>query len=1696
MFKKSVALIIAFAVMLVSLPMTIFASAQTPKLPDALANIEAGSTIYELDLSSLEVDQVPSGWIYGGAQIGLNFGWSGGNGSTRVKVENFQGTKTLHFGSSNCDALMLSPNITPTNYIYEVTFVATNGTANVGISNLSWGDTISDVKSAYWFVGKPSTYISHKGKGLAAVGSDTVENKLTEQGDSISANTDVTFKIVSLDGVNYYFINDVFYGQVEQKSSYVNAGNGTGGRLGLYTYGGDMYVKSFNVKNVVKKSSGSAVEVPDELANRGITVGESLLSQDFTQAEVNSGLPSGWYALLGGTGNNALVGWGNAGGYGAVVETKNSANMLHFTSWNCDSFLLTPKFEASNYVYEAVIVPNGTEFVGLANNAYGNDNTDIKDIQWFAFDDSNLSYWKSYNDWQQKAGGSTAGSSNDLHYTKNTEYKLRIYSYDGINYYYVNDTFMYYAVQSNSNTDEAFDRVGFYGYGADFYIKSVNVNALDTEVIPDGVIKVGNQYVMLGSSIYESDFTNVAEGTLPDGWSAGVPYGQGNNKTSFGWGLNAESGNSLVAKVVNHATLGKVVQFGSGATDAYIAAPSTGTMNYIYEAEVVINTSGGNSIGPANNFYAPTYEANGVFYNSVYGDNKTPAKYQYRNGGTGADWSPNFYYTSGATVNLRIVSYNGFNYVYYDNILVATAPWRSGGDTATSDNPGFYTYNGGLYIKSVKVNAIKTVNLKLDTCRVVVNDDESVDFQFDASFDKSQEIFAEYFSGDYTTDNSDFQLGAVVVIADENVVSNIDVNTDGADAVVFSDDVITQTADMINISYNFDAPKEMWNKWVNVRPYVIVDGVSFYGNGAAYTVANLANGAYMSATSDEEKTLIDKVFKNEAAFVVGSGSKELTFTVFADFHYKAGMYSTSITDLKEILKRADDTNSAFIVSAGDMSNDFKGSPELVNAFLGYLTDEGELLKAYNVYGNHELESGGNSMQVVTPTLTNDPNAVWGDGSVGDDPSDLTYGYYYVDVNGFRIVCVDNQYSWNPNHINGVEVGWEHSLTGSYGAPLAAHNASRGYDEGANAVGNTKTGSLGPVQMAWLEDVLLDAAANDIPCIVVGHAGYSGLGFGGGSSDANEVRAVYKKANDANSGTVLMSINGHIHTNNQGWNEGVFYFDVNTVRNNWWQSAGSNHYGAEHTYLYEEYDAQGNLISITEKSLNTLSMASQTWFSEDPLSAVVTINDAGVVSIDGSESRWAYGIEPTGSSKPAGTECRITSGLFWNCDLYGHVEKYVPNNKTRSAGTHSIQCIAEGCDYVSSPEEHTFDQQVVNDDYIAGERDCDSPASYYMSCLCGEKGTTTFTSGTAAGHDKSTAWTSNDAGHWHACANCTEKVDYAAHTFDQQVEEDQYNAGNANCNDPAKFYYSCVCGAAGTTTFESGTSMGHSPKPEWKFDGNTHWNECNNCTEKLNEAAHNFNQQVVNDAYKASDADCVNAATYYYSCVCGKAGTATFANGEADGHSPKTEWKSDTDKHWRECNNCTEKLGEAAHNGGEATCSEQAACDVCGVSYGTLDADNHNLEEVPEGEASHDVDGNIAHFKCNDCNKLFDDANATNELAPEDVVVDGGDHDFGEDYASDKDGHWQECDCGGKTDKADHTFGEWEVTSEATEATPGTKVRECSVCGFEEEGIIPATGDDSPETGDTSNVMVWVITLILSAAALSTIVIYRKRRTAR
>ena len=53
--------------------------------------------------------------------------------------------------------------------------------------------------------------------------------------------------------------------------------------------------------------------------------------------------------------------------------------------------------------------------------------------------------------------------------------------------------------------------------------------------------------------------------------------------------------------------------------------------------------------------------------------------------------------------------------------------------------------------------------------------------------------------------------------------------------------------------------------------------------------------------------------------------------------------------------------------------------------------------------------------------------------------------------------------------------------------------------------------------------------------------------------------------------------------------------------------------------------------------------------------------------------------------------------------------------------------------------------------------------------------------------------------------------------------------------------------------------------------------------KKDKHIHAFDKQVITDEYKATDATCTEAATYYYSCECGEKGAGTFEYGDPLGH---------------------------------------------------------------------------------------------------------------------------------------------------------------------------------------------------------------------
>ncbi len=126
----------------------------------------------------------------------------------------------------------------------------------------------------------------------------------------------------------------------------------------------------------------------------------------------------------------------------------------------------------------------------------------------------------------------------------------------------------------------------------------------------------------------------------------------------------------------------------------------------------------------------------------------------------------------------------------------------------------------------------------------------------------------------------------------------------------------------------------------------------------------------------------------------------------------------------------------------------------------------------------------------------------------------------------------------------------------------------------------------------------------------------------------------------------------------------------------------------------------------------------------------------------------------------------------------------------------------------------YNQKNTDSKYLASAATCTSPAKYYYSCSCGEKGTETFESGTAKGH-----------------------------TFVQMKADSKYLVSEATCTSKAKYHYSCSCGEEGTETFEYGEvdknnhtgTLGN----QWIEGETTHWHEWSCCHAHKDEAAHQY-----------------------------------------------------------------------------------------------------------------------------------------------------------------------------------------------------------------------------------------------------------------
>lgn len=140
-----------------------------------------------------------------------------------------------------------------------------------------------------------------------------------------------------------------------------------------------------------------------------------------------------------------------------------------------------------------------------------------------------------------------------------------------------------------------------------------------------------------------------------------------------------------------------------------------------------------------------------------------------------------------------------------------------------------------------------------------------------------------------------------------------------------------------------------------------------------------------------------------------------------------------------------------------------------------------------------------------------------------------------------------------------------------------------------------------------------------------------------------------------------------------------------------------------------------------------------------------------------------------------------------------------------------------------------------------------------------------------------------------------------------------------------------------------------------------------------------------------------------------------------------------------------------------------------------------------------------------------DGSGFSEPVEKSITIVEEDHIFPNNWNLNDDEHWKNCSiCNTKGHGGSHIYGDWVVTKPATDTQEGEQEKTCTVCGHKIKSPVPVTdgtteptdpsepenkpvkpdkekpidGDtNSPQTGDNSNIVLWIVAILASGTVL-------------
>ena len=293
------------------------------------------------------------------------------------------------------------------------------------------------------------------------------------------------------------------------------------------------------------------------------------------------------------------------------------------------------------------------------------------------------------------------------------------------------------------------------------------------------------------------------------------------------------------------------------------------------------------------------------------------------------------------------------------------------------------------------------------------------------------------------------------------------------------------------------------------------------------------------------------------------------------------------------------------------------------------------------------------------------------------------------------------------------------------------------------------------------------------------------------------------------------------------------------------------------------------------------------------------------------------------------------------------------------------------------------------------------------------------------HVCSDGWTSDATGHWHRCAdaNCTEKLNFAAHS-----------GGTTTCT--AKM----VCTVCGEPYGGFDTSN-HTALSGWASDETHHWKTCSACNTDIEKTAHTGGAATCTEAKRCE--------------VCDQ----SYGELNPSNHTDLSDWTSNETHHWKVCADCNATgIDNAAHTFGEWIIDKEATATEAGSRHKVCTICNYETqtETIPatgpcthEGSTWEPADDGVHHVKkCTNCgaepaiekhNFAYCDNSDNSHTMTCDVckVSYTQEHDFSHKTVPVEDGkHRGQCICGAFDAAEEHTFENGSCTAcGAADPTP-------------------------------------------------------------